>query len=186
VFNPIGGPSDDLCPAPFNQAACVAALTAAGDIPIRDVLAGPPQQITGPLANEGADSSFTGIDFVPDVFVGGPVQPGAALYSLEGDFGFSPPNSSNPDAEIGQINFLTASEKCFIAEINETKTSYPRDTAIDQIFEQQVANHPNKPAISFENTTITYGELNRRAERSGEKMELKEQCLALSNAAARS
>jgi len=109
VYNPLGGPSDDLCPAPFDQAACVAALTAGGAIPIRDVLAGPPQQITGPLANEGADSSFTGIDFVPDVFVGGPVQPGAALYSLEGDFGFSPPNSSNPDAEIGHevklINF---------------------------------------------------------------------------------
>src|SRR6516162_8687466 len=109
VFNPIGGASDDVCPAPFDQAACVAALTAAGDIPIRDVLAFPPQQITGPLANEGADSSFTGIDFVPDVFVGGPVQPGAALYSLEGDFGFSPPNSSNPDQEIGHevklINF---------------------------------------------------------------------------------
>src|SRR6516165_10772818 len=109
VFNPIGGPSDDLCPAPFDQAACVAALTAGGAIPTRDVLVGPPQQITGPLANEAADSSFTGIDFVPDVFVGGPVQPGAALYSLEGDFGFSPPNSSNPDAEIGHevklINF---------------------------------------------------------------------------------
>jgi len=109
VYNPIGGPADDLCPAPFDQAACVAALTAAGDIPIRDVLAFPPQQITQPLSNEGADSSFTGIDFVPDVFVGGPVQPGAALYTLEGDFGFSPPNSSNPDQEIGHevklINF---------------------------------------------------------------------------------
>jgi amino acid adenylation domain-containing protein len=70
----------------------------------------------------------------------------------------------NPDAELGQLNFLTASEKCFIAEINETKASYPRDAAIDQLFEQQVANHPNKPAISFENTVVTYGELNRRAD----------------------
>jgi amino acid adenylation domain-containing protein len=70
----------------------------------------------------------------------------------------------NPDAEIGQLNFLTASEKCFIAEINETKASYPRDAAIDQLFEQQAANHPTSPAISFENTTVTYGELNRRAD----------------------
>jgi glucose/arabinose dehydrogenase len=109
VYNPVGGSSDDLCPAPFDQATCVAALTAGGAIPIRDVLAGPPQQITGPLAIDGADSSFTGIDFVPDAFVGGPVLPGAVLYSLEGDFGFSAPNSSNPDAEIGHevklINF---------------------------------------------------------------------------------
>jgi aspartate racemase len=70
----------------------------------------------------------------------------------------------NPDAEIGQVNFLTASEKCFIAEINETKASYPRDIALDQLFEQQVANHPARTAISFENSAITYGELNRRAD----------------------
>ncbi|HUS37271.1 MAG TPA: amino acid adenylation domain-containing protein [Verrucomicrobiae bacterium] len=70
----------------------------------------------------------------------------------------------NPDAEIGQFNFLTASEKCFIAEVNETKTAYPRDAAIDQLFEQQAANHPAKPAISFDNTVVTYGELNRRAD----------------------
>jgi glucose/arabinose dehydrogenase len=109
VFNPIGGPNDDVCPPPFSQATCLANLQAANDIPIRDVLAAPPQQITGPLANEAADSSYTGIDFVPDAFVGGPVQPGAALYSLEGDFGFSPPNSNDPAGEIGHevklINF---------------------------------------------------------------------------------
>jgi amino acid adenylation domain-containing protein len=70
----------------------------------------------------------------------------------------------NPDSELGQINFLTASEKCFIAEVNETKTSYPRDAAIDHLFEQQAANNSTRPAISFENTIVTYGELNRRAE----------------------
>ena len=110
VFNPIGGPSDDLCPAPFDQAACVAALTAAGDIPIRDVLAFPPQQITGPLANEGADSSFTGIDFVPDVFVGGPVQPGCgAVHASRGISGSRRRMPAIPTPEIGHevklINF---------------------------------------------------------------------------------
>jgi amino acid adenylation domain-containing protein len=70
----------------------------------------------------------------------------------------------NPDAEIGQINFLTASEKCFIAEINETKASYPRDASVDQLFEQQATNNSTRPAISFEGTMVTYGELNRRAD----------------------
>ncbi len=64
------------------------------DVPIRDVLAFPPQPITRPLALEAADSSFTGIDFVPLSFVRGPVGEFAALYSLEGDFGFSPPNAT--------------------------------------------------------------------------------------------
>jgi len=73
------------------------------------VLAFPPQTITSPLAIDGADSSFTGIDFAPDAFVTDPVRPGAALYSLEGDFGFSPPNATPPAPEIGHevklINF---------------------------------------------------------------------------------
>lgn len=150
VFNPIGGSSDDLCPAPFDQAACVAALTAAGDIPIRDVLSGPPQQITGPLANEGADSSFTGIDFVPDVFVIGPVQPGAALYSLEGDFGFSPPNSSNPDAEIGHevklINFNQLPGSPLALRIQ----NFARNSTNDQAFITNI-NGFNRP------TNIRFG-----------------------------
>jgi hypothetical protein len=68
VFNPVGGPSDDLCvPDPTTESGCTAAslaLILSEDVPIRDVLAGPPQSITSPLAIEAADSSFTGIDFV--------------------------------------------------------------------------------------------------------------------------
>jgi hypothetical protein len=109
VFNPVGGPNDDVCPPPFSPSTCLADLQAAGDIPIRDVLAFPPQQITAPLALEGADSSFTGIDFVPDAFVTDPVRPGAVLYSLEGDFGFSAANATAPAPEIGHevklVNF---------------------------------------------------------------------------------
>jgi hypothetical protein len=101
VFNPLGGPSDDLCvPDPTNPPTLCApaslALIQKEDVPIRDVLAFPPQPITSPIAIEAADSSFTGIDFVPDAFVADPVKPGAALYSLEGDFGFSPANASAP------------------------------------------------------------------------------------------
>jgi glucose/arabinose dehydrogenase len=114
VFNPVGGPGDDLCvPDPTNPPSmCTAASLAhilTEDVPIADVLASPPQQITSPLAIEAADSSFTGIDFVPDAFVGGPVQRGAALYTLEGDFGFSAANATDPAPEVGHevklINF---------------------------------------------------------------------------------
>jgi hypothetical protein len=114
VFNPIGGPGDDLCvPDPTNPPSfCTPAslaLILSEDVPIRDVLAFPPQPITSPLAIEAADSSFTGIDFVPNSFVRGPVERGAALYSLEGDFGFSAANATAPAPEVGHeiklINF---------------------------------------------------------------------------------
>jgi hypothetical protein len=118
VFNPIGGPGDDVCSttAPFPPTpAEIACLKAAGDIPIRDVLAFPPQPITSPLAIEAADSSLTGIDFVPKSFVRGPVEDGAALYSLEGDFGFSAANASEPAPEVGHevklINFDPKGDK---------------------------------------------------------------------------
>jgi len=106
VFNPVGGASDDLCvfdpnnPPSFCTPASLANILKF-DVPIADVLAFPPASIVAPIALEAADSSYTGIDFAPSSFVGGPVLPGAALYSLEGDFGFSPPNANSPAPEVG-------------------------------------------------------------------------------------
>ena len=109
VFNPVGGPADDVPPS-------------ANDIPIRDVLAFPPQPITSPLAIEAANSSFTGIDFVPNSFALGPVQRGAALYALEGDFGFSAPNATAPAPEVGHeiklINFSKVGEPLVLKIMN--------------------------------------------------------------------
>ena len=144
VFNPIGGRNDDVCPPPFDQATCLANLMKAGDIPIADVLAGPPQQITAPLALEGADSSFTGIDFVPDAFVRDPVRPGAVLYSLEGDFGFSPPNATSPAPEIGHevklINFNQVSGSPLALRIQ----NFARNSNGDQAFVTNI-NGFNRP-----------------------------------------
>ena len=111
VFNPIGGPGDDLCVGannpPSNCTPASLAQILAEDVPVRDVLDHPPQQITMPLALEAANSSFTGIDFVPDSFARGPVGRGAALYALEGDFGFSAANSGSDEVghEVRVINF---------------------------------------------------------------------------------
>ena len=60
VFNPIGGPGDDLCaPDPTNlPSTCTAASLAQlleENVPIKPVLAFPPQPITSPLATEAAD-----------------------------------------------------------------------------------------------------------------------------------
>ncbi|MBV8504569.1 MAG: hypothetical protein JOZ11_01960 [Alphaproteobacteria bacterium] len=144
VYDPQGGANDDVCPAPFDPVTCLANLIKAKAIPIQDVLAGPPQQITGPLALEAADSSFTGIDFVPDAFVISPVQPGAALYSLEGDFGFSPPNSDNPNTEVGHevklINFNQVPGSPLALRIQ----NFARNSTNDQAFVTNI-NGFNRP-----------------------------------------
>jgi len=152
VFNPIGGPSDDLCVFdPTGPNKCTAASLAqilTEDVPIRDVLAGPPQSITSPLGLEAADSSFTGIDFVPKSFVGGPVAPGAALYTLEGDFGFSPPNATSPAPEVGHevklINFEQKGNQALALKVQ----GFARNITGDQAFISP--DHPsgfNRPTM---------------------------------------
>lgn len=136
VFNPVGGPADDLCvPDPTNlPSRCTAASLArilSEDVPIRDVLAAPPQPITAPLALESADSSYTAIDFVPNSFVSGPVQPGAALYTLEGDFGFSAANG-NPEVghEVKLMDFSNAGD----GQVLLSFSNFARNTTGDQAF----------------------------------------------------
>jgi hypothetical protein len=131
VFNPVGGPGDDVPPS-------------ANDIPIRNVLAFPPQPITSPLAIEAADSSFTGIDFVPDSFAQGPVKRGAALYALEGDFGFSKGNATAPAPEVGhEIKVINFSK---VGEPLELKIrGFARNTTGDQAFTDPNVAGFNRP-----------------------------------------
>ena len=100
------------------------------NVPIRNVLAAPPQPITSPVAIEAADSSFTGIDFVPDSFARGPVRRGAALYTLEGDFGFS---ASNGTPEVGHevklLNFSREEEPLQLKSMQ-----FARNRTNDQAF----------------------------------------------------
>ncbi len=154
VFNPIGGTSDDLCvPDPTNKpSGCTAAslaLILTEDVPIRDVLAFPPQEITSPLAIEAADSSFTGIDFAPKSFVEGPVERGAALYVLEGDFGFSPPNATAPAPEVGHevklINFDQKSDKPLALQIR----GFARNNTGDQAFISNISGFNRPTNIRF-------------------------------------
>src|SRR5437763_8047803 len=116
VFNPVGGPGDDLCQPPnppYPQ--CIPLVTAhapAGDVPVDPVLAHPPQPITAPLALEPVDVAAVGHDFAPDSFVFGVVRRGASLVSREGDFGFSKENGE-PAAghDIELVNFSRQSER---------------------------------------------------------------------------
>ncbi len=139
VFNPIGGPSDDLCvfdagnPPSFCTPASLANILKF-DVPAADVLAFPPAPIVAPLAIEAADSSFTGIDFVPKSFAIAPVLPGAALYSLEGDFGFSPPNATDPAPEVGHEIRLMNFNQDGSAPLSVSFQNFARNDTGDQAF----------------------------------------------------
>ena len=50
-----------------------------------------------------------------------------------------------------------------LAQWNQTEADYPRDCCIQDLFEQQVTQTPNRVAVSFEGHQLTYAELNARA-----------------------
>ena len=107
VFNPVGGPGDDLCTNPPNPSfpACIP-LVVANDVPVKSVLAFPPQPITAPIALEPADVAAVGLDFVPNSFVTGVVKQGAVLIAREGDFGFSAGNGEPEQGhDVELVNF---------------------------------------------------------------------------------
>ena len=67
VFNPVGGPGDDLCSPPNPLFPACIPLVLANDVPVKPVLDHPPQAITAPLALEPADVAVVGnlFDIVP-------------------------------------------------------------------------------------------------------------------------
>ncbi len=50
-----------------------------------------------------------------------------------------------------------------LVDWNNTAADYPRDKCIHQLFEEQVERTPDAVAVEFEGNSLTYRELNRRA-----------------------
>ncbi|MGK4008680.1 amino acid adenylation domain-containing protein [Sorangium sp. So ce1036] len=72
------------------------------------------------------------------------------------------------DAErpVADVPLLTPEERRRVTlEWNATRSAYPRDACIHELFEAQVARAPGAVAAVDRGETLTYGELNRRANR---------------------
>jgi amino acid adenylation domain-containing protein len=70
----------------------------------------------------------------------------------------------NPQRSISDLPILTEIERHqLLVEWNQTKTLYPRDRTIHEIFEEQVETNPHAVAIIFQEQQLTYQQLNQRA-----------------------
>ncbi len=68
------------------------------------------------------------------------------------------------DIEINRIEILSDLEKQYLLyDYNNTSAVYPQDKTIHQLFEIQAQKNPDKTAISFGNQSLTYRELNKKA-----------------------
>ncbi|MEI8021827.1 MAG: amino acid adenylation domain-containing protein, partial [Schlesneria sp.] len=68
------------------------------------------------------------------------------------------------DTPIGRLNVMGQQERHrILVEWNQTQRDYPRDTCVHQLFEEQVQRTPQAVAVEFEEQSLTYRELNARA-----------------------
>jgi bacitracin synthase 3 len=70
---------------------------------------------------------------------------------------------ANIDIPVSSVSMISEEEKKIIESVNDTYTDYPRDKTICQLFEEQVKLFPDKTAVSFRGSCLTYKQLNERA-----------------------
>jgi len=72
--------------------------------------------------------------------------------------------AASPDMRISDLPWLSSAERHQIVEQwNDTQVEYSRQLCLHQIIEQQAQKTPEAPALIFESETLTYRELNERA-----------------------
>ncbi len=79
---------------------------------------------------------------------------------------------ANPAQSLDRLPFLGDDErKKLLVEWNETRTDYPRNASIHELFEEQTVQTPSAVAVVFGNTQLSYDELNRRANRLARRLQ---------------
>ncbi len=72
--------------------------------------------------------------------------------------------AANPKRAISEIPFLSEEElHRLIVEWNATGAPYPREACLHQLIERQAEETPDAPALMFDDATMTYRELDARA-----------------------
>ncbi|NEN81312.1 non-ribosomal peptide synthase/polyketide synthase [Paenibacillus elgii] len=74
--------------------------------------------------------------------------------------------TADPQIHVGELNVLTPEEQTQIrVRFNDTEADYPREKTIHALFEEQAERAPEQVAVVYEESQLTYGELNERANR---------------------
>lgn len=71
---------------------------------------------------------------------------------------------ANPDRQIARLPLLTAAEQQqLLRDWNRTKTTFPRESCMQELFEDQALRRPGAVAVMFDDGEMTYAELNRKS-----------------------
>lgn len=72
--------------------------------------------------------------------------------------------TSQPHLEVSKLQLVTAQEKKLLQKFNETNQPFPRNQTIHRLIEERAAQSPDRTAVEFKGVSLTYQELNRRAD----------------------
>jgi nonribosomal peptide synthetase DhbF len=73
---------------------------------------------------------------------------------------------ADPDATIAHLDLLAPDERSqVLVEWNRTQADYPTERFIDELFANQAERTPRHTAVVFEEHSLSYAELNRRADK---------------------
>ncbi|HEX8146261.1 MAG TPA: condensation domain-containing protein, partial [Pyrinomonadaceae bacterium] len=79
--------------------------------------------------------------------------------------------AARPEERISSLPMLADAERRrLLVEFNDTRTAYPSDLCVHQLFEEQAARTPEAVAVVFGREALTYAELNGRANRLARRL----------------
>ncbi|HEX7772055.1 MAG TPA: amino acid adenylation domain-containing protein, partial [Pyrinomonadaceae bacterium] len=70
---------------------------------------------------------------------------------------------TEPERRLAELEWVSDAELAAIAGWNDTERDYPAEHCVHELFEAQAEREPERVALVFAGTTVSYGELNRRA-----------------------
>ena len=72
---------------------------------------------------------------------------------------------AGPERRLSELEWVSEAELGAIAGWNETGREYPAEQCVHELFTAQAERDPERVALVFEGAVVSYGELNRRANR---------------------
>lgn len=73
--------------------------------------------------------------------------------------------AQQPNRKIYEYSMMTAEEKEIVLhKFNATKSEYPRDKSVAEVFEEQVKKTPDNTALVYRGSKVSYAELNAKAD----------------------
>jgi non-ribosomal peptide synthetase component F len=70
---------------------------------------------------------------------------------------------ANPDARLADLPVLLPEERQQLQLWNDTARQFPSTLLVPQLFEQQAARRPKAPALIYEDQSLTFDQINSRA-----------------------